>query len=126
MSLASAIRSLRATLATLASARSAVANIEASPVWDGTTRTVKLTVPLIDEVTGKAVRTDVGSAEHPKGKVVRVTIEREVEVSRSSQYRKAIRNRRAAAKRVARAEAKFAFLASTLPADKVREVLATA
>ncbi len=119
--LARAFATLRSASLALATARVSLSRIEASPVWDGTTKTVKVTVPLWGE-DGKALRAEP-TEEHPKGKVLRETIEREVAVSRSSQYRKATTARRNAARRVARAEARFALACSEMSAEDVRKAL---
>lgn len=107
----------------LVSARHEVATIEASPIADGETRTIKLTLPLRDAETGKLMREEP-TPEFPKGKVMRETVEREVAVSRSSQYRKAVKNRRNAARRVMMAERKFSRIALAMSPEKVREALA--
>jgi hypothetical protein len=118
--LARVIATLKAARVALASAKSAVLNIEAEPVADGSVKVVKMSRPVVDE-SGKAVRDMTADPVlYPNGKVVRESFAVEVPVSRSSQYRKAIRNRRNAAERVARAERAFALAVAELPVAEVK------
>lgn len=119
--LAQAIGAIRSAKLALASALCATVAIELSPIADGEVRIINASRPVIGE-NGKPLREEP-TAEFPKGKVVREVFPVEVAVSRSSQYRKAVKNRRAAARRVRMAERKFSLVASSLPAETVKQSL---
>lgn len=98
-----------------------IRKIEASPIADGSTRKVKVSVPMRD-ADGKVLRSEP-TERHPRGAVMRETIEKVVPVSRSAQYRNAVKRRRNAAKRVARAEAAFALACSEMEPEAVKAAL---
>jgi hypothetical protein len=114
--IARASQSLRATYAEMA-------RIELSPVWNGEMRTINVSKPVLDS-DGKAMRDFTADpAKYPKGKVVRESVPVEVPVSVSAQYRLATKNRRNAARRVARANARFALLSNEMDATEVKNAL---
>jgi hypothetical protein len=121
---------LNATIAVIAraskmlrAARAEMSRIEYSPRWNGEMRTIKVSKPVVD-ASGKAVRDFTTDPEkYPKGKVVRESVTLEVPVSVSAQYRRATKNRQNAARRVARAEARFALLCNEMDVTDVKDAL---
>jgi len=114
---------LNATIAVIAratqslrAARGELTRIESAPAWNGEMRTIKVAKPVLDE-SGKALR-DLAT-----NKVVRESVAVEVPVSVQSQYRRAVKNRQNAARRVARAEARFALLCNEMDIDGVKDAL---
>jgi hypothetical protein len=114
---------LNATIAVIAraskmlrAARAEMSRIEYSPRWNGEMRTIKVAKPVLDE-SGKALR-DLAT-----NKVVRESVAVEVPVSVQAQYRRAVKNRQNAARRVARAEARFALLCNEMDVTDVKDAL---
>lgn len=122
-SVSSLVRSLRSLRPALAVFTAHVRRIEARPIADGSTRKVKVSVPMRD-ADGKVLRGEP-TLTHPRGAVMREQIVKEVPVTRSAQYRKAVKHRRNAAKRIAAKEAAFYLALSTMEPDAVKAALRT-